>query len=92
LAENFVRQGVTAIIDGNDGISAFPVAPFLATLSAVKLRVNVATFVRDGKIREAVFGLENRKPTADELSRMQQLMRDALREGAVGSRSLIVGA
>jgi N-acyl-D-amino-acid deacylase len=52
----------------------------------------VATFVRHGKIREAVFGLENRKPTADELSRMQQLMRDALREGAVGSRSLIVGA
>ena len=84
LAENFVRQGVTTIIDGNDGISAHPVGAFLSTLAGIKLGVNVATFVGHGKIREAVMGLENRKPTVDELSRMQELMRQAMREGAVG--------
>ena len=84
MAENFVRQGVTTTIDGNDGISAHPVGGFLDKLRGVKLGVNVATYVGHGKIREAVMGLENRKPTMEELSRMQQLMREAMREGAIG--------
>ncbi|HYO81355.1 MAG TPA: D-aminoacylase [Bryobacteraceae bacterium] len=84
LAENFVRQGVTTIIDGNDGISAYPVGAFLATLRGIKLGVNVATFIGHGKIREAVLGLENRKPTANELTRMRQLTSEAMLEGAVG--------
>lgn len=45
---------------------------------------NVAMLVPHGTVRMAVMGLEDRAPTADELSRMREMVAQGMREGAVG--------
>jgi N-acyl-D-amino-acid deacylase len=49
-----------------------------------KVAVNVAMLVPHGTIRMAVMGMDNRAPTPSELSRMQQMVEQAMREGAIG--------
>jgi dihydroorotase/N-acyl-D-amino-acid deacylase len=83
-AENYVRQGVTTLVEGPDGSSALPLGPFLDKLEALGPGVNFASLVGHGSIREAVLGLANRAPAPAELARMQQLVRQAMREGAFG--------
>jgi N-acyl-D-amino-acid deacylase len=46
--------------------------------------INVASLVAHGVLRVAVMGYENRKPTEVELQKMKDLLRQALRSGAVG--------
>ena len=86
-AQNYIRQGVTTILEGNDGSSPLPLAPFFAKLSATPLAVNFGSFVGQGSIRQQVTGLENRKATADEIGKMKELARQAMREGAFGLSS-----
>jgi len=83
-AENYVRQGVTTLMEGNDGSSPMPLAPFLEKLAATHIAVNFGTFAGQGSIREAVIGLENRKATAAEIAKMQDLARQGMRDGAFG--------
>jgi dihydroorotase/N-acyl-D-amino-acid deacylase len=83
-AENYVRQGVTTLVEGPDGSSALPLGPFLDKLEALGPGVNFASLVGHGSIREAVLGRANRAPAAAELARMQELVRQAMREGAFG--------
>lgn len=45
---------------------------------------NIATLVPHGTIRMAVMGMENRAPTPTEMRRMQQLIDQCMREGAIG--------
>lgn len=49
-----------------------------------KVALNVATHVSHGTVRMAVMGMENRPPTAEELRRMQVLIDQGMREGAIG--------
>ena len=86
-AQNYIRQGVTTILEGNDGSSPLPLAPFFEKLSAAPLAVNFGSFVGQGSIRQQVTGLENRKATADEIGKMKELARQAMREGAFGLSS-----
>jgi len=83
-AENYVRQGVTTLVDGPDGESPLPLGDILAKVEAVPPGVNYASFVGHGSIRESVLGREDRAPTPEELGRMQDLVRQAMREGAFG--------
>jgi dihydroorotase/N-acyl-D-amino-acid deacylase len=83
-AANYVRQGVTTLVDGPDGSSPLPLGPFLDKVEALRPGVNFASLVGHGSIREAVLGGANRAPTADELARMQELVRQAMLEGAFG--------
>jgi len=63
---------------------------YLEHLEARGVAMNVASFVGATTVREHEIGYENRPPTADELVRMQALVRQAMEEGAVGiSTSLI---
>lgn len=86
-AQNYIRQGVTTILEGNDGSSPLPLAPFFEKLSATPLAVNFGSFVGQGSIRQQVTGLENRKATPDEIVKMKELARQAMREGAFGLSS-----
>jgi N-acyl-D-amino-acid deacylase len=56
-AGNYIRQGVTTILDGPDGGSPVPLAPFLARLEMLPKSINIGTFIGQGSIREAVVGL-----------------------------------
>ncbi|MFN8458188.1 MAG: hypothetical protein U0401_26645 [Anaerolineae bacterium] len=50
-----------------------------------QVAVNVHTHVSHGTVRMAVMGMDNRAPTTDELSRMQRLIDQSMRGGAIGS-------
>lgn len=83
-AENYVRQGVTTLVEGPDGGSPVPLAPFLAKLDALQKSVNIASFIGQGSIRSEVIGNEDRKATPDEIARMQALVEQGMRDGAFG--------
>lgn len=86
-ADNYVRQGVTTLVEGPDGSSDVPLQPFLERVAATRITPNFATFIGHGSIREMVVGLTNRKATAVELTRMQELVRQGMRDGAFGLSS-----
>lgn len=50
---------------------------------------NVASFLGAATVREYVLGLDNRKPTPDELQKMRALVERAMREGALGIGSAL---
>ena len=52
--------------------------------------VNVASYVGATTIRVHELGYEDRAPASDELERMKQLVRDAMREGALGVGSSLI--
>lgn len=83
-AENYLREGVTTFIEGPDGSSPVPLAPFFARVAATPISVNIASFVGHGSIRAEVMGLVNRKSTPEELEKMKAIARQAMLDGAVG--------
>lgn len=83
-AENYVRQGVTTILEGQDGSSSIPLKPFLDKLAATPIAINFATLAGHGTIRSRVMGSENRHATPAEIEKMKGLMRQAMLDGAFG--------
>ncbi len=83
-AQNYIRQGVTTVMEGNDGSSPIPLAPFLQKVAGAHPAVNFGTFVGQGSIREAVMGLANRKATPEEIAKMKEIARQAMQDGAFG--------
>jgi N-acyl-D-aspartate/D-glutamate deacylase len=53
---------------------------------------NVASFVGSATVREHVIGADDRAPSESELAAMQQLVVDAMREGAVGLAAALIYA
>ena len=53
---------------------------------------NVASYVGATSVRVHEIGYEDRPPTVEELGRMQDLVRDAMREGALGVGSSLIYA
>ncbi|MBZ5621571.1 MAG: D-aminoacylase [Acidobacteriia bacterium] len=83
-AENYLREGVTTIIEGPDGSSPLPLAPFLDRVRQTPISINFATFVGQGTIRQQVIGLVNRKAMPEEIGKMKDLAAQAMRDGAFG--------
>ncbi len=83
-AENYLREGVTTIIEGPDGSSPLPLAPFFDRLAKTPISINFAAFAGQGTIRSDVMGLVNRKATPEELDKMKKLAEQAMRDGAFG--------
>ena len=86
-ADNYVRQGVTTVVEGPDGGSPVPLRPFLDKVAASRITPNFATFIGQGSVRSAVIGEADRKATPDELARMRQLVREGMQDGAFGLSS-----
>ena len=83
-ADNYIRQGVTTIIEGPDGGSAIPLGPFLDKLDELQKSINIGSFVGQGSVREAVLGRANRRPTPAEMDKMRGIVDDAMKAGALG--------
>ncbi|MFN8061469.1 MAG: D-aminoacylase [Vicinamibacterales bacterium] len=83
-AENYVRQGVTSVFANPDGGGDVPLKPFLDRVAAARPAINLGSFIGQGSIRGAVVGMADRKATADEIRRMQALVREGMEEGAFG--------
>lgn len=65
---------------------------FLRMLVRHGVSPNVASFVGATTVREYVVGFDDRAPTATELRKMQALVRDAMRDGALGVGSSLIYA
>jgi len=63
---------------------------YFGKLRAEGTTVNVGTFVPATMVRRAIVGLDNRAPTADELSRMEAMVEQAMRNGAFGLSSALI--
>ena len=57
---------------------------YFARLRKQGMGINLASYVGATQVRRMVLGDDDRAPTAAELERMKALVRDAMREGAVG--------
>jgi dihydroorotase/N-acyl-D-amino-acid deacylase len=86
-ADNYVRQGVTTIMEGPDGGSPIPLKPFLDKVAATKISPNWGMFVGQGSVREAVMGNVDRKATPAEIGKMKEIVRQSMRDGAFGLSS-----
>ena len=57
---------------------------YFARLERQGIGINFASYVGATQVRRMVLGDGDRTPTADELDRMKQLVREGMRDGAVG--------
>jgi dihydroorotase/N-acyl-D-amino-acid deacylase len=83
-AANYIRQGVTTVMEGPDGSSPVPLAPFLAQLDALQKSINIGSFIGQGSVRTAIIGNVDRKATSDEIARMRVLVEAGMKDGAFG--------
>lgn len=101
LAQSKVAQGVTFDVCGPDGGSPFPSgddddeAPSLRACSSravwaqqhPEIAIDIGAYVGHGTVRQRVLGPVARAPSAAELAAMQDLVREALEQGAMGLSS-----
>ncbi|MFN8668754.1 MAG: amidohydrolase family protein [Gemmatimonadaceae bacterium] len=88
LNEGVVRQGVTTIVGGPDGYFApFHMRMLLDSLKHHGSGTNVAMYIGHNGVREAVMGMVQRAPTAEELAKMKAMVREGMELGAVGLSS-----
>lgn len=81
---NYLTQGVTTVIVGNDGGGVPNLTEALQTFASQGIGTNVAFYVGHNELRETVMGLENRPPSADELERMREIVAEQMQAGALG--------
>lgn len=88
-----VEQGITTSIGGQCGSTLYPkkedgeiikMSAFFEKTSSIPLGSNNAVFAGHSAIRKAVMGMDVRKPTAEEMEKMKDLLRDAMDAGAMG--------
>ena len=84
---NYLHQGVTTVVVGNDGGGDPDVAALATRLESNGIGTNVAAFVGHGAVRRAILGGDNRAATSDEIAAMQALVAAAMRDGALGLSS-----
>ncbi len=65
---------------------------YLEWLAARGVACNIASFVGSSTLRIHTMGRDNRAPTADEMAQMKDLLRQALREGAMGLSAALIYA
>ncbi|MFP6840077.1 MAG: D-aminoacylase [Pseudohongiellaceae bacterium] len=83
-AESALLQGVTTLTEGNDGSSPFPIDAHYQAIIEKQISPNWAVFVGQGTIRSIVIGSEDRAATPAEMQRMQDMIAQAMEQGALG--------
>ncbi len=83
-AQSHVRQGVTTALGGPDGGGPLRLGPYLDSLQAGGIGLNIAYLIGHNTVRNEVLGMVNRAPTPEELEKMKALIQTAMDEGAFG--------
>lgn len=92
LAENKVRMGVTSAIGGEGGfpVPADGISGYFRDLEEKGISINFGSYYSETQTRVAVLGMANREPNEEELERMRDLMRTAMRQGAMGMTTALI--
>lgn len=101
-AINLLTQGITTINAG-EGASAAPLgeadgqrkgwttmAEYFTLVESNGLPVNVVQTIGHTQVRRLVLGEVERRPSDDELHRMQELVREAMEAGAIGVSTALI--
>lgn len=83
-ADNFIYDGVTTVVTGNCGGSNVDVHKYFSMLDSLKLSINVATLIGHNDVRKAAMGSANRDPSEEEMKKMESIVEQAMKDGAVG--------
>jgi len=81
---NYLTQGVTTVVNGNDGYGVPDIAALSQSINRNGIGTNTALFLGHGALREKVMSREKRPPTTDELAQMKADIRAGMEEGALG--------
>lgn len=81
---NYIMQGVTTVVVGNDGGGPIDVAATLDKYQQQGVGTNVAILTGFGTIRRAVMGMVDADPTPAQLDEMRADVRKAMEGGAFG--------
>ncbi len=84
LASNFIYDGVTSVVTGNCGLSKTDFGTYFKMFDSLKLSINVAALIGHNDVRKEVMGSTSRKPTEEELQKMESIVDKAMKDGAVG--------
>jgi N-acyl-D-amino-acid deacylase len=82
--ENYISQGVTTLVGGNCGGHDFPLARLFEEIEKQGIACNFASLAGHNTIRREVMGMKMAEPTAEELKRMKDLLRQEMKTGAIG--------
>jgi N-acyl-D-amino-acid deacylase len=86
------RRALEQMGDLKYAITWTTLAEYLRTLESRGVSQNVASFIGATTLREYVIGLEDRKPTAEQLDEMRALVRQEMEAGALGIGSSLIYA
>lgn len=87
------EQGITTSIAGQcgstqypkrEGETVLPMGVFMDMVDATPQGSHIAVFAGHRALRKTVMGMENRAATPGEIEEMKQLLREAMRSGAMG--------
>ncbi|ACA87522.1 N-acyl-D-amino-acid deacylase family protein [Shewanella woodyi] len=84
---NYLTQGVTTVIIGNDGDGSADIDKLSKELLANGIGTHVGMLVGHGAVRQQVMGKAKRMPTSKELNAMESLVEQAMAQGALGFSS-----
>ena len=82
--EGYLAMGVTTVICGMCGGSPVPITTETDVMEEQGIGTNIGYFIGLGSVRKKVMGNADRKPTAAELEKMKQYVREAMQWGAFG--------
>ncbi len=83
-AREFTTQGITTAVTGVDGGGTPDLADLFERFERDGIGLNVLSYVGHGDVRLRILGMADRAPTAHELERMKDLVRQGMEEGAFG--------
>jgi len=81
---NYLMQGVTTVITGNDGGGPVKIDSVLSSWQESGIGTNAALFVGHGTIRRLTMGESDQKPDLEQLATMKRYVSNAMDEGALG--------
>lgn len=80
----WLRQGVTTVLTGNDGYGKTNVGKIFSNWEKNGIGPNVAMYIGFGPVRSAVVGDMPVQPTEKQVVKMQELVEQGMKDGAIG--------